>query len=106
MRLNVVFTVQAEDDLQSILDFIAAESPARAERIVDDIEGKALDLGETHHRYALLVRHKESGIRRRVVGSYNIYYRTTGQQVEVLHILHGARDAEQLLFSTDNEHDD
>jgi plasmid stabilization system protein ParE len=38
------------------------------------------------------------GVRRRPVGDYLIFYRVAADRVEVVHVLHGARDYEALLF--------
>jgi plasmid stabilization system protein ParE len=37
------------------------------------------------------------GIRRRVHGNYLIFYRVREELVEVVHVLHGARDYETLF---------
>ena len=37
-------------------------------------------------------------IRRRPAGDYLIFYRIEDDQIEVLHVLHGARDYEAILF--------
>jgi toxin ParE1/3/4 len=38
------------------------------------------------------------GVRRLVHGNYLMFYRITEEQVEVVHVLNGARDYEPLLF--------
>jgi toxin ParE1/3/4 len=43
-------------------------------------------------------RHEHLGIRRRPFGNYLIFYRVAADAIEVVHILHGARDYEPLLF--------
>ena len=43
-------------------------------------------------------RYEHLGIRRRVYGSYLIFYRVRTAEIEVLHILHGAMNYEPLLF--------
>jgi hypothetical protein len=43
-------------------------------------------------------RHKHLGIRRRPFGNYLIFYRIGPDAIEVVHVLHGARDYEPLLF--------
>ncbi len=50
------------------------------------------------HASPLLTNRPGSGIRRRTYGNYLIFYRVSGTAVEVLHILHGARDVERILF--------
>jgi plasmid stabilization system protein ParE len=46
----------------------------------------------------LVPRYEHHGIRRRPFGSYLIFYRVGTEAIEVVHILHGARDYEPLLF--------
>ena len=48
--------------------------------------------------FPLLPNWEEQGIRRRPFGDYLIFYRINKDQVEILHILHGARDYEAILF--------
>jgi len=43
-------------------------------------------------------RYEHHGIRRRPLGSYLIFYRVGIETVELVHILHGARGYEPLLF--------
>ncbi len=47
--------------------------------------------------YPLLPRHRKSGILRKVYGNYLIFY-VIGERVEVLHIVHGARNYDAILF--------
>lgn len=48
--------------------------------------------------FPLLPNWEERGVRRRPHGDYLIFYRIAGDTVEILHILHGARDYEAILF--------
>jgi toxin ParE1/3/4 len=51
--------------------------------------------------YPLVSRHgisEISGIRRAVYGQYLIFYRITTDAVEIVHVLHGARDFASILF--------
>ena len=43
-------------------------------------------------------RYERFGIRRCVHGDYLIFYRLQLEQIEVIHVLQGARDIEALLF--------
>jgi plasmid stabilization system protein ParE len=43
-------------------------------------------------------RYESFGIRRCVHGDYLIFYRLQQEQIELIHILQGARDIEALLF--------
>lgn len=43
-------------------------------------------------------RYEDEGIRRRPFGRFLIFYRVGQDAIEVIYILHGARDYESLLF--------
>jgi toxin ParE1/3/4 len=42
--------------------------------------------------------HEESGLRRAIHGNYLIFYRVDPGEVVIIHVLHGARDYEPILF--------
>lgn len=48
--------------------------------------------------YPLVPRYERFGVRRRPFGRFLIFYRIGEDRIEVIHILHGARDYESLLF--------
>jgi plasmid stabilization system protein ParE len=48
----------------------------------------------------LVPRYERFGIRRCVHGSYLIFYRLQPEQIEVIHVLQGARDVEAILFGS------
>lgn len=101
MQYHVVVTAEARSDFIDIGEYLGEESPALAMRIVRQLRVAATELGDRALRYALLPGHEESGVRRRVVGSYGVFYRIVGEVVEVLHVLHHARDSERILFPDD-----
>jgi plasmid stabilization system protein ParE len=88
----------AEADLEAIGDWIAQDSPARAISFVVELRHACLGLAQLPEGYPLVPRHEQFGIRRRVHGNYLIFYRIDGRAIDVLHILHGARDYESILF--------
>ena len=69
----------------------------RAVTFVRELREACDRLGDMPNAFSLLQRHKRSGIRRRPYGNYLIFY-TVGLRVDVLHMLHGARDYERILF--------
>ncbi|WP_137932473.1 type II toxin-antitoxin system RelE/ParE family toxin [Mesorhizobium comanense] len=95
---RLVFTDQAEADLEAIGDHIALDSPFRAVTFIQELRSDCMELRTMPERYPLFERHRSSGIRRRVHGNYLIFYRTGADAVEILHILHGAMDLEAILF--------
>jgi toxin ParE1/3/4 len=65
---------------------------------VSELEMRCHQLGTMPKAFPLVPRHEQSGVRRRPYRDYLIFYRIAQNRVEILHILHGARDYEALLF--------
>ncbi len=91
-------TAAPQDDLEAIRSFIAADNPTRAASFVDELLERCESLADAPETFPLVARYERHGIRRRVHRHYLIFYRITGPVVDVLHILHGARDYDALLF--------
>jgi len=96
--MKVVVSQAAEADLETIADWIAQDNPRRALSFVIELRDACMSLGHTPRAFPLVPRHEAHGIRRRVHGNYLIFYRIDPDQVTIIHILHGARDFEPLLF--------
>ena len=94
----VVFTDPAEEDLEQIGDWIARNNPIRAGTFIRELRQACRTLDELPLGHALVSRYEHTGIRRRVYGNYLIFYWVVGDEIQVLHILHGARDFEAILF--------
>jgi plasmid stabilization system protein ParE len=94
----VLITAQAEADLERIGEHIAEESPQRAISFVRELRETCEGLGDMPKRFPLAPRFERVGIRRRVHGSYLIFYRIGQETIDVIHVLHGAMDYEPLLF--------
>ncbi len=94
----VRLTAEAERDLESIADHIARDSPERAVDFVQALRAKCLQLADFPQRFPLVPRYEDRGVRRRVHGNYLIFYRAEADGVEVIHVLHGARDYATILF--------
>jgi toxin ParE1/3/4 len=94
----VVITEAAEADLEAIGDRIAADNPARASTFVLELRDGCETLADNPRRYALIPRYEHIAIRRRPYRDYLIFYRIADDRIEVLHVLHGARDYEPILF--------
>lgn len=96
--MKVSLTREARNDLEGIADHIAADSPRRARSFVSELVEAARGIGRTPRAYPVVPRYAGVEIRRRVHGAYLIFYRVDVEVVTILHILHGARDYEALLF--------
>ena len=99
--MKVILQPSAINDLADIATFIRTDNPERAASFVDEIQSRCESLGVMPNAYPLLARHTKSGIRRCAYRDYLIFYRVAPDQVDVLHILHGARDIDAFLFPED-----
>ncbi|MDQ2859623.1 MAG: type II toxin-antitoxin system RelE/ParE family toxin [Pseudomonadota bacterium] len=95
--MRVFLTAAAEGDLEEIADHIAQDAPRRALSFVRDLRQSALGLAEAPRAFPFVPRYARLGVRRRVHGNYLILYRIEGERVDVLRIVHGARDYVRLL---------
>ena len=99
---TVVFNPVALDDLDEITGYIAADNPIAA----DDVREAVFDTAE------ILGTHADLGVRprfsaRRFAGirflptapypNYLVFYRELPDQVEILRVLHGARNLPRLF---------
>jgi plasmid stabilization system protein ParE len=95
--MTVLFSAAAEADIESIVDFIAADSPSGAGAFVRQLRDRCDRLALSARRYPIVPRYTAAKIRRCVYRDYLIFYRIFGSNIEVLHVLHGARDYEAIL---------
>jgi toxin ParE1/3/4 len=96
--MKVVFSAQAKAGLREIALFIARDNKARALSFVRELREKAQQVGDMPRAFPLVPRYEHHGIRRRPFGNYLIFYRIEDNRVSIVHIMHGARDYEALLF--------
>ena len=95
--MTVVFSAAAEADLESIADFIASDNPSQAGLFVRQLRERCERLAYSPRRHAIVPRYAAEKIRRCVYRDYLIFYRISGSDIEVPHVLHGARDYEAIL---------
>lgn len=96
--MKVVITEAAFADMLSIGRFIMQDSPIRAGSFMDELFETCQKLENMPKIHPLLPGREDSGIRRKIHGNHLIFFRITDTSVDVLHVLHGARDYERILF--------
>jgi toxin ParE1/3/4 len=90
------FTENAERDLVEIGNFIARDSPANAAQFVLRLEQHCSLLAS--HPLAGRVRDELApGLRSLAYGRYVIFYRALDDTVEIVRVLHGARDLPRAM---------
>ena len=96
--MRVVVTQPAQDDLREIGEYVRQDSPDAASRLVERLLTACSKLTLHPNRYPSVVG---LDLRRRPHGSYLIFYRV-GSVIEIVRILHAARDWTHLL-ATDED---
>lgn len=85
------FSPEAQRDLEEIWEYIASDNPVAADGLLDDIADSCELIGEQ----PLLGVEREDvapGLRFLPVGNYLIFYIPLTTGVEIVRVIHGARD--------------
>jgi plasmid stabilization system protein ParE len=96
MIVNVSATAEAE--LRQIGDWIANESPLRADKFVDELILACQRIADAPFASPAVQASENPQIRRRTYRNYLIFYSMTENTIEILHVIHGARDYEKNPF--------
>jgi len=93
---RVVYSPQARRDLFDIGAYIELDSPANAARFVAKLEDKIRRIALAPRIYT---RRDDllAGLRSAAFGSYLILFRMLDDGIEVVHVVHGARDLPRLF---------
>ncbi|HEX5416426.1 MAG TPA: type II toxin-antitoxin system RelE/ParE family toxin [Chloroflexota bacterium] len=95
---RVSYTQLAREDLLAIWSYIAADNPTAADRVLDAIDSRCARLGEN----SKLGRARPDiapELRYFPVGNYLIFYREIRGGVEIVRVLHGARNLNAIFHS-------
>jgi toxin ParE1/3/4 len=101
VSLRLRFSDQAQTELGEIWDYVAEHSEKAADQRIERIISVCQVLTDTPE----LGRSREElrpKLRSFPVGNYLIFYRVQTERIDILRILHGARDLE-ALFTIDDE---
>jgi toxin ParE1/3/4 len=91
---------RAKSDLVEIWDYIADDSEARADAFLDRIDQKFRTLAQ-RPGIGRLRDELAEGLRSFPVGRYVVFYRPLPEGVEIVRVLHGARDLNAAFFADD-----
>jgi toxin ParE1/3/4 len=94
--VKLVRTRQADNDIEAIAEYIGLDSPKAAIRWVEGVEEKFLSLAATPG-LGTLRSDVMAGLRTIAFGKYVVCYRQISDGVEILRMIHGARQWEEML---------
>jgi toxin ParE1/3/4 len=88
--------LRAAQDILDLAKYIADENPAAANRVLDAIDSK-LNVLVAHPELGVKRDDLAAGVRSSLVGNYVLYYRPHESGIELLRVLHAARDISALF---------
>ncbi|MES2595446.1 MAG: type II toxin-antitoxin system RelE/ParE family toxin [Verrucomicrobiota bacterium] len=94
---KVIYSPQADRDLDDIWDYVAQDSLLQADRLWDRFRAK-LEYLAKWNTIGRLRPELTQNCRSYPFGKYCFYYRPTEAGIEVLRILHSARDIGEINF--------
>ena len=95
----MLFTKQAENDLEQIADFIAQDNPVRALSFIQEIEKKSLSIGDIPKAFPIVSELVEFGIRRRVYQNYSIFFCIQPDCIYIVRVLNSAMNYKAFFES-------
>jgi toxin ParE1/3/4 len=87
---------EAESDLEEIWWHIAQDNPHNADKFLDRIEESCLALAD-FPQMGISRDELKAGLRSQPVGNYLIFYFPLEDGVDIVRVIHGSRDIENLL---------
>jgi plasmid stabilization system protein ParE len=100
-QYEVQWASVAENDLKEIIDYIAADSPENALKILKKIKQKAANLYTFPERGRIVPELQDQGIfiyRELIVSPWRMIYRISGTKVHVLSVLDARQNVEDILL--------
>lgn len=94
--MRLLSTPAAERDLIDIWTYIATDNPDAADRLLDAIADRIEQLRK-HPRMGRLRPDIAADARFLPIGNYVVLYRLTDEVVEIVRVVHGARDVTSLF---------
>ncbi|MCF6286456.1 MAG: type II toxin-antitoxin system RelE/ParE family toxin [Candidatus Hydrogenedentes bacterium] len=98
MRGNITRTVQADEDLIEIWSYIARDNMDAADALIDNIETKVKLLAD-NPRIGAARDEIAKGLRLFTLGNYALLYREIPGGIELVRVVHGARNLPGLFSS-------
>jgi plasmid stabilization system protein ParE len=90
-----------QNDLTRIIEYIAADSPANAKKILKTIKSKSSELQQSPKRRRVLPELKEQGITQYneiIIPPWRLIYRIASDSVYIVSIIDSKRNVEDMLL--------
>jgi plasmid stabilization system protein ParE len=91
MDREIVWTLRATADLESIVEYIFRDSEFYAKAVARELVTAARSLATLAERGRMVPEYEDPTVREIIVRRYRLIYRVKPERIEVLRIIHGAR---------------
>jgi toxin ParE1/3/4 len=92
----ILWTESARADLRAIRDYVSRDSEVYAKRLIDRIRASVERLRRFPKSGARVPDWAREQLREVLAGNYRVIYRFTGNAVEVIAVIHAARQLPDL----------
>jgi toxin ParE1/3/4 len=99
--VKVILTPEARGDIKAVIRFIGTDNLERAESFSSELIGACRALARHPRRFPIVRITNGHEVRKRIHDRYVILYRLLDKEIEILRIVHGARDWAALLDALD-----
>lgn len=89
--MKVRWTKNAIEHLAGIYEYIAANSPAYAKRMIDKITRRSMQIADMPYSGRMVPEYEADDVRELIEFPYRVIYRIKTGQIDVLAVIHGAR---------------
>jgi len=90
--MNVHWTQTAQDHLAAIHGYIAQNSPEYARHMVDRLTRRSQQIADFPQSGRIVPEYRLEQVREVIEGPYRVIYHITTTQIDVLAVVHGARN--------------
>ena len=97
MDREVVWSLAATADFESIVEYIFRDSEFYAATVARELFAAARSLTTFSERGRMVPEYEDPGIREILVRRYRLIYRVGPERVDVLRIIHGARQMPPIV---------
>ncbi len=100
-KIEVIWSISAERDLLSIVEYIAHDSPSTALKILKSIKTKAKNLYLNPLRGRIIPELQSQGInhyRELIIKPWRVMYKITEKKVYVLSVIDSRQNVEDILL--------
>lgn len=97
MDLEVKWSPEATEDLESIAEYIARDSEYYARAVVTEILSVSRTIGEYPLMGRMVPEIEDEHIRERLIYSYRLVYRVELERILIVAVIHGKRLLENVV---------